>query len=67
MTNTPYKFTAYAVRWDDPSPEGGLALFLDRARAMSMCVKKHGIVFGLIEIPLNDHSYHEIGTDGTNI
>ena len=47
-------FPAFIVRWDDPNPEYAMAIFLSYEKAMAYCVKKHGTIAGLIEIPLND-------------
>jgi len=57
-------FIGYTVRWDDPKPEEGLALFLSYERAMQFCVKKHGFIYGIIEIPLNDTGFNEVKKDG---
>jgi hypothetical protein len=59
MGGNPVNFIGYTVRWDDPNNDG-LALFLSYERAMQCCVKKHGTIYGIIEIPLNDTGFNEV-------
>jgi len=48
------KYPGYAVKWDDPNPEYGLALFLTKERAEQHAIKKRGELFGLLLVSLKE-------------